>query len=87
VSVRSSEEYALTALAQPSGPCSTSTSRQEGEGMTRPFGTFGAGGVIFAGGGPTAPGCFGPFTTCTPGKSTVVHKDWHQAAQCRASLL
>ena len=64
VSVSSREECALTALAQPSGPWSTSTSRQEGEGISS-FGTFGGGGVIFAGGRPTAPGCFGPFTTCT----------------------
>ncbi len=30
------------------------------------FGMAGGGGVIFAGGGPVAPGWLGPFTTCTP---------------------
>ena len=66
VSVSSNAGCALMALAQPSGPSFTSTSRQD---VVDPSvrGTTGGGGVYFAGGRPTAPGCFGPLTTCKPG--------------------
>lgn len=62
VSVSSSDWCALTAFAQPSGPSFTSTSRQDVVGPSI-CGTAGGGGVYFAGGRPTAPGCFGPLTT------------------------
>jgi len=63
VSVRSRPEWARMVFAQPSGPLVSSTSRQEGS-ESAPLGTAGGGGVVLDGGGPTAPGWLGPFTTC-----------------------
>lgn len=80
VSVSSREEFALTALAQPSGPSLTSTSRQPVNGPSS-LGTAGGGGVTFAGGGPTAPGCFGPFTTCLPNQHSLLGRSILQTLQ------
>ena len=72
VSVSRTCGCARTALAQPSGPRSSSRSRQPVSGAWSPWWPggpemAGGGGVILAGGAPTAPGCDGPFTSCARG--------------------
>lgn len=62
VSVRSTPLCARTALAQPSGPSAFRMSLQPVRAGL-PAGTGGGGGTMVVGGGPTAPGWAGPFTT------------------------
>jgi hypothetical protein len=77
VSVRRTPRWLRTAAAQASGPSRNSRSRHPGGGAkVALLGMAGGCGVAFAGGGPTAPGWFGPFTTCEAAVACSAFQTW-----------